>query len=110
MVKFKLGMEPLQINLYHKEGVGTTKICKCCDSDVEDAKHFLFSCPILATPRETLRSVLSTIYHEDCNVMISNDVGGVVNPPPDSDTINLANLANCVHEMLRVRAVHLPKT
>ena len=109
MVKFKLGMEPLQVNLHHTEGADATKTCKLCNNDTEDAKHFLFVCPILIAPREKLRTELSMVYCEP-NVMNSNDVGVVVNPPPDSDITKLANVAKCVYEMLRTRAIHLPNT
>ena len=109
MVKFKLGMEPLQNNLYHKEGSGATKTCKLCMCDIEDAKHFLFTCPILDLPRKTLCTVTSSIYGINYNVMASQDVEALVNPPTECETNKLANLANSVYQMMGVRTSHLPK-
>jgi len=102
MIKFKLGVEPLQNNLYHNEGTGASKICKLCSSGVEDAKHFLFTCPALALPRENLKTAMWSVYGIN-NVMLSENVFNIVNPPLDSNITKLANLANSVYHMLRAR-------
>ncbi len=106
MIKIKLGVEPLQNNLYHKEGIGATKTCKLCMCNTEDAGHFLFSCHALDLPRTNVCTALSQIYGKDNDVMSSQDVKMVVNPPPDCD---INKLADSVYEMLRIRALHLPK-
>ena len=85
------------------------KTCKLCSNDTEDSKHFLFTCPTLAQPRELLRAALADIYGVDQNVMSLKDVDRVVKFSPNCDISKLAALSNCILDMLHFRNLHLLK-
>ena len=78
-------------------------MCKLCTSGVDDVKHFLFACSALVLTRENLKTALCSVYGINKNVMLSENVFNIVNPPLDSNITKLAKLANSVYHMLRAR-------
>ena len=65
MVKLKLGMAPLQNNLYHTQGDSATKTCLLCKGGTEDTTHFIFLCPKL--PRKSLQNALVNVFDNNAS-------------------------------------------
>ena len=71
LAQFRLGTLPLEIELgrFINKKV-EERICKLCDNDVEDEKHFLFECQLYQQDRDIFFTALNIDSNEECSVNI----------------------------------------
>ncbi len=107
IIKFKVGMEPLQNNLVHSEGTDATKTCKMCQCGIEDAGHFLFTCPNLQVPRTDFKTMLHIVFDNATEILARKSVEDVVSPSKDKDMRQLGKLANTISKMYKYRVCQI---